>query len=660
MTSPLIEGASNLTTFWIAIAIACVCMNLPSAAQDKGRPGLVFVFFNSNELQRPGQCGVEQQINAELKGTSCSGLWMGQIYFPATGEVAFDAEADRGVRLFLGGKAVIDGWSPDDARRGAVRVEAGQSMPFRLEYSHMGGASYMRLYWSWQGHPRELVPASAFSHESADFRHAQAILGGRESVAPGNQGPAPSPDTAVRFAPVGDEAVKASLYEPAREGSPKPKEPIRLRSGPHLFLDDYLVESSRNVARGVNRPVRDPRIPNPIVTGKEDRNFQPFLTVLRDPKTMRFRMWYGIWKESKDIGSSHIGYMESEDGIHWIRPVRVLDDPAPIQFGNSVLDEGPDFPDPSKRYKLGWWKDGGLKIAVSPDGLNWTSLASYVVLRHNHDITNIFRDTLRNRYVATISVFTTSPLWNGMRRATMQSVSQDLLCWQTPWCVLAPVESVDEGQTQFYAMNGHIIRGDLWIGLVKVLRDDLRASGSPEASFGIGYTTLAWTRDGERWVRDREPFFKPDPAEGAWDHAHAWMDCQLLVDDEVYIYYGGYKNGHKVNRFEERQIGLVRMPRDRYVSRDAGKEQGTLRTPPVILDATCMTVNANVQGEFRVRILDEGGKPLTGYDFPDCAPIRGDSVSHPVHWKGGPVLPRAKPVRVEFLLNNARLYGFDL
>lgn len=35
-----------------------------------------------------------------------------------------------------------------------------------------------------------------------------------------------------------------------------------------------------------------------------------------------------------------------------------------------------------------------------------------------------------------------------------------------------------------------------------------------------------------------------------------WADCQLVVGDEMFIYYGGYARGHKVERFTERQIGL--------------------------------------------------------------------------------------------------------
>ncbi len=31
-----------------------------------------------------------------------------------------------------------------------------------------------------------------------------------------------------------------------------------------------------------------------VVTGYEDGCFQPYITVVRDPATRRFRMWYGV------------------------------------------------------------------------------------------------------------------------------------------------------------------------------------------------------------------------------------------------------------------------------------------------------------------------------------------------------------------------------
>jgi hypothetical protein len=428
--------------------------------------------------------------------------------------------------------------------------------------------------------------------------------------------------------------------------------PIRLGPGPHLFIDDHLVAAQSGLQRVVNQP---PRLPEPIVTGREDKCFQPYVTVLRDPKTRRFRIWYGV---PENAGQSHLAYMESDDGIRWRRPHRVLADPARIQFGCSVIDEGPDSPDRAKRYKYGWWYDGGLQIAASADGLAWKLFAPGPVLRHNHDITCIFRDPIRRRYLAMVSSYTTGETWTGHRRIPMESVSDDLVHWTKPWVVIAP-DAKDEGETQFYCMGGLIARGDLLIGMLRVLRDDLPAdAGGPVA--GIGYTVLAWSRDGEHWRRDREPFLDRNRKPGTWDHAMTWADCQLIVGDETYIYYGGYARGHKVERFTERQIGVARMPRDRYVAREAGDTEATLRTPLVSFDATKLTVNARVDGHLRVRLLDAAGKPIPGFDWDDCGLIHGDSVEHAVRWKGHMSAPRAAPLSVEFSFRNARVYAFDL
>ena len=130
----------------------------------------------------------------------------------------------------------------------------------------------------------------------------------------------------------------AAIYLPASPDA-SARGPIELKPGPHLLLDEFLIESSSNITRKVNRPVRDPAIPNPIVTGREDGCFQPNMTVVRDGGSKRFRLWYGVHTKDFNAGQSHIGYLESEDGIRWIRPHRVLADPAPIQFGVSVIDE---------------------------------------------------------------------------------------------------------------------------------------------------------------------------------------------------------------------------------------------------------------------------------------------------------------------------------
>jgi hypothetical protein len=310
----------------------------------------------------------------------------------------------------------------------------------------------------------------------------------------------------------------------------------------------------------------------------------------------------------------------------------------------------------------------GLMISTSPDGLEWTALRPEALLKHNHDITSLHWDPIRNRFIAICSVWHRNEAWKDNQRTPHQSVSEDLINWKKIWPIFtasigAPIE---KGETQFYAMSGVITRGDLLIGLVKILRDDINATPGKTGqemgdlkrkAAGLGYTVLAWSRDGENWHRDHEPFLPRNPVPGTWDHAMTWGDEQIIVSDETYIYYGGYARGHKVDRFNERQIGLARMPRDRYVAREASLNLGTLRTKPVILNASSMTLNANVVGEMRMRLLDDKGAPIDDFDWIE---IPGDDVAHAVKWQGKLTSLRGKIVQIEFQLRNAQLFGFDL
>ena len=135
-----------------------------------------------------------------------------------------------------------------------------------------------------------------------------------------------------------------------------------------------------------------------------------------------------------------------------------------------------------------------------------------------------------------------------------------------------------------------------------------------------------------------------------------WGDYQLHVGDETWLYYGGYARGHKVERLTERQIGLARMKRDRYVARSAGPEGGTFRMPPMMIAGSRMTVNADIRGELRIRLYNAEGRRLPSIGE---VPIQGDSLAHPVR-----TLPldwfKEKPVQIEFRMRDARVFGFEL
>jgi hypothetical protein len=470
-----------------------------------------------------------------------------------------------------------------------------------------------------------------------------------------------SPASRREFLKMGVGAVAAASFIGARARADE-SSPVKLSTGEHLFVDEYLVAQQSNVRRVVEQPARRAE---PIVTAAEDKCFQPYVSVVRDPDTKRFRLWYNT---PVNASQSHFGYMESDDGVDFRRPHRDLADPGglAVGFGASVIDEGPNFADKPKRYKLGWEHDG-LFVAFSPDGFTWTSASDKPVLTGIGDIIAISRDPYRKRYVLTCKVNSspddgykgsTPNAKEGYRRLVGQSTSDDCVHWSPAERIIVADER-DEGVTEFYSVGNVIARGGLLIGMLKVLRDDLPYESGTEPH-GIGYTCLAWTRDGRTWQRDREPFLPRNPTPGSWDRAMTWGDCLLPVGDEVFCYYGGYARGHKVERFKERQIGFARMKRDRFVVRVADEKGGTLRTPVLTVDGPAMTVNANVTGELRVALLDPSAKPIDGFSANDCTPLRGDSVDHKLQWKRPLSELRGKPAQIEFSLRDARLFAFEV
>ena len=306
-------------------------------------------------------------------------------------------------------------------------------------------------------------------------------------------------------------------------------------------------------------------------------------------------------------------------------------------------------------------------VSFSADGLQFKEYDGNPVIPYRerggkniiNDIIDGCWDPLRKQYLVGCKIeadgYPGKPhhLQKGFRRVVGQTISEDFINWRKPCFIVLP--DPNNGMEEFYGMQP-MVRGNLYIGFLRVLRDDLPADFAGPV-MGIGWTELITSRDGEHWTRYQEPFIDRKMKSGTWDHAMAWVGDCVTVGGQEYIYYGGHSAGHKIG---ERQIGLARLRKNGFVSRDAGSDGGFLRTPLVILEAGFLTVNAKIEGEMLLRVLDEKGKPIPGFDWSDGAPIRGDSVAHRVSFKGHLADLAAQVVRLEFSLRDAQLYGFDL
>jgi hypothetical protein len=449
---------------------------------------------------------------------------------------------------------------------------------------------------------------------------------------------------------------------------------VRLGKGPHLFLDDYLVDNSRELTLTLHRPERMAGV---------GRLSNCSAVVIPDAQTGAFRSLLGT------------SVSESRDGLTFGEPVQMTglsEGPHPVMYyASSVTDEGPAATDPARRFKILYFPEtwnkqqvlqkgycDGVCAAFSPDCIHWTQYAGNPVALYLRagspgsevtmsDINDVFYDPATGLYVHTYKTYSLpgenpelanyrDDRWNyqnievsGFRRLVGLATSRDYVHWREPQRIVVPDDG-DEGETQFYGMTV-ITRGDLRIGNLRVLRDDV--------GDGIGWTQLAFSRDLYHWTRFREPFFDRTQDPGAWDHDFGicWLFSTIVTGDKMLLYYRA-KPGHKVT--EGAGAGVATLRVDGWVSRDAGPTRGFLRTPLVTLNAGKMTVNAKVEGELRVRILNEAGKPVPGFDWKDCSTIRGDAVSHPVRWRGRLASLQGKPVALEFALRRAQLYGFEL
>ncbi len=438
-----------------------------------------------------------------------------------------------------------------------------------------------------------------------------------------------------------------ALLAPAMAAASGPSsEPRRIGTDPQLFLDDYVVGRVSGLTRTIHPPVR---LDRPVLDSKRFGVCTPYASVLYDEQRQRFRIWY-------DPGT-HVAYAESKDGIHWERH-RMLS--LPCSYCCSVIDDGDREPDPKRRYKMAYWlrSDGkrprGMCVAFSPDGLDWTPHKDNPVLltyptveegikrHHVGDIIDAFWDPHARRYGAALKLpalksdgYEPAPKAGILyRRLVGMSHTKDFVNWAKPWRVFVP-DDKDEGLLEFYGMGGIHRRGRLWIGFVRVLRDDLSCDpGGPKN--GIGYTVLATSRDAVTWHRDRKPFIDRNPKPGTWDHAMTWVSTVLPVGDEVFIYYGGYARGHKIEKRRERQLGLARIRKDGYVSLSAGEKGGWLETPPLVFEGGRLVLNVDVRagGQVHVELQDDRGRAIPGFSLAQCQAIPRGGVAKTVTWAG--------------------------
>jgi PA14 domain/Divergent InlB B-repeat domain len=88
--------------------------------------------------------------------------WTGQVRAPVSGSYTFTVTGDDGVRLFLNGQLVVDGWTDQypTSYSHTTTLTAGTLYNIELHYYEHGGDASCRLHWSYTGQSTQTIPSS--------------------------------------------------------------------------------------------------------------------------------------------------------------------------------------------------------------------------------------------------------------------------------------------------------------------------------------------------------------------------------------------------------------------------------------------------------------------------------------------------------------------
>jgi hypothetical protein len=88
--------------------------------------------------------------------------WTGRLRAPVSGAYTFTVTGDDGVRLFINGTKVIEGWRDQGATpyTYSTILTAGTLSDIELHYYEHEGDAASRLQWSYPGQATQVIPQS--------------------------------------------------------------------------------------------------------------------------------------------------------------------------------------------------------------------------------------------------------------------------------------------------------------------------------------------------------------------------------------------------------------------------------------------------------------------------------------------------------------------
>lgn len=254
---------------------------------------------------------------------------------------------------------------------------------------------------------------------------------------------------------------------------------------------------------------------------------------------------------------------------------------------------------------------------------------------------------------------------NGIRRIS-RTTSKDFLTWTEPVLMgygNGPIEHLYTNQTHPYFRAPHLYVGvaaRFMPGRQVLSAQQAKAIGvDPRYFKDCSDGVLITTRGGDRYDRTfPEGFLTPGIGAENWVSRTNYPALNVVPTGpaEMSLFVNqnyGQPTSH-LRRYSLRVDGFAAA-----VAPYAG---GQLVTKPLTFTGSELEVNfaTSAAGGVQVEVQDAAGTPVPGFTLADAVETIGNETDRVVRWKGGSDVTAlaGKPVRLRFVMKDARLYSF--
>lgn len=473
-----------------------------------------------------------------------------------------------------------------------------------------------------------------------------------------------------------------------------------------LAIDDTALRFKKNLCYYLAKPhVRA----EPVLTSSDSPQAPDHFaahfygTVLQD--NGKFRMWYypasfkgdrpadaeptPEWIDA-NVRQGPVCYAESEDGIHWRKPVldqfdfkgsranNAINLPDAYIAGASIIKDEADS-DPSRRYKLvynAWSKRGyaTMRTAVSPDGIKWTPGPEDPIQTFVEQCSLYKHDGLYMVSAQVISPYDRSEGGARCGRVARTFVSPNFTHWvqesAESFAMTEPSDPAERGHDKPYEQIhmgvGAYSLGNVLVGI------SCRWHNRPLTGdwFGVGTTSgdffLVISNDG---LAFREPVKghvylsrSDSPLAPIPGVAYETVLCQgngiITVGDETRIYHGRWRNSQDP-RYQGSEVALATLPRDRWgaLGLFPDKEAGTVWSAPIAAKSNAqIALNGDGVAGMKLEIADEHFNLIPQYSGTNAGTCpHPDGLHCPVEWPTANIEATAgKKIRLRLQLKRGK------